>query len=650
MFLRANLTPDHKRTFFATGERYVAWILKVISERLVPHFSPMTTLDYGCGVGRLTIALAKRPGHVVAVDRSPTMLAAARIEAADQGAGHIEFRTPDELAADGRAFDLINCYGVLQGLPETEGLALLDSLVGRLGADGVGVFHVPFRSNATTALKVTRWMRERVPGANRLANQLRGRPAGDPFSDTHIYDLHRVFQRLEERFMALFGVPLSPSYVFHEAQDGFASVILFVQTPPLSARRVAAPKARDEGPVDVRRLVATTSVESLNESAEQYFAALTDWEFHLTKPFSSIEPAPGLLMDVARLLQGLRLTPGATVLDFGAGSGWLARFLSQLGCRVVLLDVSPTALRIARELFARQPIIGDRPAPRFLPFDGRRIDLPDQSVDRIVSFHAFHHAPNPGEILRELGRVLTPGGIAGFAEPGPRHSEHPPSQFDMKTHGVVENDIDIHELWRIAQTCGFTDLQMSVYHAPPFHIPLRDFEDLLAGGPAAARWADSTRQFLRHARSFYLFKGPPPRLDSTTTSHLGCQIEATIVNPAIADQPILVDAVIRNTGDAVWLPSTSEHGGVVAGGHLYTHEGALLTFDFFTQAIVDPPREILPGESVRTALRLPPLAPGRYIVEIDCVARGVAWFGQVASRPVRVAVETRAGSPTGTPE
>ena len=65
---------------------------------------------------------------------------------------------------------------------------------------------------------------------------------------------------------------------------------------------------------------------------------------------------------MAVLMQGLQLTAGATVLDFGAGTGWFARFLTQLGCRVVLLDVSQTALAKARELYERLPIIGDRPA------------------------------------------------------------------------------------------------------------------------------------------------------------------------------------------------------------------------------------------------------------------------------------------------
>jgi ubiquinone/menaquinone biosynthesis C-methylase UbiE len=138
------------------------------------------------------------------------------------------------------------------------------------------------------------------------------------------------------------------------------------------------------------------------------------------------------------VLEALRLKPGLTVLEFGAGTGWASRFLTQLGCRVILLDVSATALRIAQELYAR--CTGDRrssPHPSFSVFDGRRIDLPDGSVDRLMCLHAFHHVPNPAEMIAEFGRVLRPGGRAAFAEPGPTHSRAAQSQFEMRSYRVV---------------------------------------------------------------------------------------------------------------------------------------------------------------------------------------------------------------------
>ena len=98
-------------------------------------------------------------------------------------------------------------------------------------------------------------------------------------------------------------------------------------------------------------MIAQTTVEELNLTADDYFSRLRDWEHHLAKPFNSADDTPTLLMGVAAMLQGLRIAPGMTVLDFGGGTGWLSRILTQLGCRVVLLDVSPSALAIAREVY-----------------------------------------------------------------------------------------------------------------------------------------------------------------------------------------------------------------------------------------------------------------------------------------------------------
>src|SRR5206468_1342235 len=110
-------------------------------ERISPGFSPMTTLEYGCGPGRIAIPLAKRPGAVTAVDRSPAMLAAARLESERQGVAHIDFRTPDALFGEARRYDFISCIHVLQRLGPADGLTLMRALMQRLATGGVGVFH-----------------------------------------------------------------------------------------------------------------------------------------------------------------------------------------------------------------------------------------------------------------------------------------------------------------------------------------------------------------------------------------------------------------------------------------------------------------------------------------------------------------------------
>jgi 2-polyprenyl-3-methyl-5-hydroxy-6-metoxy-1,4-benzoquinol methylase len=113
-------------------------------------------------------------------------------------------------------------------------------------------------------------------------------------------------------------------------------------------KKKEAPREQAEPLIDVKELIASSSIEALNEKAELYFSTLNDWDFHLAKPFSTVKDAPGLLINFATMLQGLDLAPGLRLLDFGAGTGWTSRYLSQLGCEVIVLDVSKTALEIAK--------------------------------------------------------------------------------------------------------------------------------------------------------------------------------------------------------------------------------------------------------------------------------------------------------------
>jgi SAM-dependent methyltransferase len=644
-FLRVNRTESSEREFFATGEALVDWIFDVIERRLSRNFSAVSTLEYGCGVGRLAIPLSRRPGSVTAVDHSPVMLDAARREAARLGAPDIHFCTPDALFASGRKFDLVTCVQVLQRMPASQGLPLLQTLVDSIASGGVGVFQFPIRTSTTAPIRASRWLRHHMPLANALANRLRGKPVDEPFVPAHIYDLDRVMQVLDD-------ASVSAVYTVFERQPELSSVMVFAEKAlpsitgvdqrgralPGTALPVLDPDA--EPPIDVRSLIAAASLDDLNAAAEKYFSSLTGWEDHLAKPFSKPADAPRLLVNLATLLHGLQVKPGTTVLEFGAGTGWLSRCLTQLGCRVILLDVSATALQIARELYERVPIVGDRPAPRFLQFDGRTIDLPDASVERVLTFDAFHHVPNPDDVLREFGRVLTPGGIAGFSEPGARHSKSPMSQFEMRAYRVVENDIDVHGLWRTARQCGFRDMQIAVFPGPPFYVSLAGFEDFLAAGQTADRWLTATRVFQRDTRNFFLFKDGEERRDSRSVTGLACALHAAAGTITVrSGEPIVIDAIVSNVGASEWLPAGAPYGGVQLGAHLYDAEGVLLNFELGATPITDPPRPIAPGERVTVRLTVPPQPAGRYRIELDCVASDVTWFAQIGSTPATVLVE-----------
>ena len=143
-FLRANLTPAREREFFGTGEALVDWMFAIIEAGLVPEFAPVSMLEYGCGLGRLAIPLARRAGSVTAIDRSPVMLDIARREAERRGARphrvrrsrRVRLRSPGSSTWS----SAITCCS---GSARRQGLALVRELVDRISPGGVGMFQWP---------------------------------------------------------------------------------------------------------------------------------------------------------------------------------------------------------------------------------------------------------------------------------------------------------------------------------------------------------------------------------------------------------------------------------------------------------------------------------------------------------------------------
>lgn len=394
--------------------------------------------------------------------------------------------------------------------------------------------------------------------------------------------------------------------------------------------------------IDVRRRISELSVEELCRTADEFFARLNNWDYLHAKPFASINETPELLLCFAQIVQGLKLLPDMTILDFGAGSCWTSRFFTQAGLQVIASDASAAALEIGQDLYRRLPVIGDLPEPRFLRFDGYRLDLPAGYVDRISCLDAFHHIPNQQQVLNEMSRVLKPGGIAGFSEPGPEHSHSPQSQYEMRTNRVIENDIDVHDIWRKARNAGFTEIKMAFFNPNSFMLSLDEFDAYMARQSSPDRYFGETCEAMRHRRLFFLFKGETTiPADSRQREGLTAELQVDAPSTRIASgDKLYLKAVATNTGSNVWLPTTARVGAVHFGVHLFDENSVLIDLDYFRANLTaGDGRQILPGETIEIEVEVPMPQPGRYNLQFDLVSEAVCWFEHNGARTVWTEVE-----------
>ncbi|MEM7583685.1 MAG: class I SAM-dependent methyltransferase [Acidobacteriota bacterium] len=411
--------------------------------------------------------------------------------------------------------------------------------------------------------------------------------------------------------------------------------------------------------IDVEDFLRQHSVEDLCATAEDYFSRLDGEELivhEARKPFANLLEAPQSLHKLGHLLGGLRLGQGMTVMDFGAGLGWLSRHLNQLGCETVSVDVSATALRLGEQAFERH-YVGERQAPaHFVPYDGHRVDWSDDSVDRVICFDAFHHIPNQREALAEMQRVLRPGGIAGFAEPGRKHSRTAPAQMEMARLATLENDIRLEDIFGLAREVGFTDLACTQGIPQPTLFALDEYLAIVAPETAIGRlerwrswwrrhvwpghiwpghvWPSRTelkirtmvQQGMTDGPVFFLHNGPFTP-DSRSPEGLGHRIELGAVPARVAvGQALDLEITVTNTGTARWLNhSRNDFGAVRLGVQLVSGESS--NDDFARQPLGS---DVAPGESLdlRVSVSLP---QGRHRLRLDLVAEHVAWFERLGS-------------------
>jgi trans-aconitate methyltransferase len=194
---KRTLVNAHLEEFFQTGEDYIDSLVAKLAA-LYPGMHFGTAVDFGCGVGRLSIPLAKRFQRVIGVDISPAMLNESRQNCSVFGITNAEFIPSDDLVSRvPRGVQFVHSYLVLQHIPVERGLVITYNLVDRLAAGGLCALHVPIDRDLGLLKNIAYFAKHALPGSRYIFNLLQGKSVSEPLMQINSYQIRALYDVLE---------------------------------------------------------------------------------------------------------------------------------------------------------------------------------------------------------------------------------------------------------------------------------------------------------------------------------------------------------------------------------------------------------------------------------------------------------------------
>jgi ubiquinone/menaquinone biosynthesis C-methylase UbiE len=145
---------------------------------------------------------------------------------------------------------------------------------------------------------------------------------------------------------------------------------------------------------------------------------------------------------------------GQVVLDAACGMGYGTRILAEAGAELVIgVDISPEAVAYAEQHFRH-------PSVQFTTGDVERLSLPDHMFNIVVSFETIEHVPHPDLLLKEIHRVLKPGGTFVCSTP---NTDFQPYSGDKKPNPYHVSEMNFDELAAIFKE--YFDVEETYYQS-----------------------------------------------------------------------------------------------------------------------------------------------------------------------------------------
>ena len=186
---------------------------------------------------------------------------------------------------------------------------------------------------------------------------------------------------------------------------------------------------------------------------------------------------------VDHVLDAARLAPGMTLADLGSGEGLVAfRAIERVGpsLRVLLADLSLPMLRHAERLAVER---GLRSQCTFVACAADRlVGIEDASIDAVTTRAVLAYVSDKRAALREIQRILEPGGRISIAEPIFRDEALAASALRAMLEAEPRHDADrflrLLQRWKAAQ---FPDTEARIAASPIANFSERDLLEFVHG-------------------------------------------------------------------------------------------------------------------------------------------------------------------------
>jgi ArsR family transcriptional regulator len=214
--------------------------------------------------------------------------------------------------------------------------------------------------------------------------------------DLQVREIQRVLQAAQSRVSNHLGVLRRAGLVESRRQNGHERYTATPEAKRLWERMSVS--VRDEAFAADDATLADVLLERHAAATEGGFDGVApDWD-RIQAPFYASGVREAALM---------RLVPRElAVADVGCGTGLLTLTLARVAARVVAVDASARMVRLTREKVDRASL------PNVEVKRGRAesLPVPSASLDAAFAFHLLRHLARPADALREMARILKPGG------------------------------------------------------------------------------------------------------------------------------------------------------------------------------------------------------------------------------------------------